>query len=104
MSFIKVTDLDGNYVNQISADLAFAQEVYPNHQYEEIVAPERTMENTLSTEQYARVWRDEELNTTDYIVPLTDHPSRTATMTYRAALRDWPTTSDFPATKPTLGE
>ena len=104
MSFIKVTDLDGNYVNQISADLAFAQEIYPDHQYEEIVDLERTMEDTLSTEQYARVWRDEELNTTDYIVPLSDHPSRTATMTYRAALRDWPTTSDFPATKPTLGE
>ena len=104
MSFIKVTDLDGNYVNQISADLAFAQEIYPDHQYEEIVDLERTMENTLSTEQYARVWRDEELNTTDYIVPLSDHPSRTATMTYRAALRDWPSTSDFPDTKPTLGE
>jgi len=103
MSFIKVTDLDGNYVNQISADLAFAQEIYPDHQYEEIVDLERTMEDTLSTEQYARVWRDEELNTTDYIVPLSDHPSRTATMTYRAALRDWPSTSDFPDTKPTLG-
>ena len=103
MSFIKVTDLDGNYVNQISADLAFAQEIYPNHQYEEIVDLERTMEDTLSTEQYARVWRDEELNTTDYIVPLSDHPSRTATMTYRTALRNWPSTSDFPDTKPTLG-
>jgi hypothetical protein len=50
----------------------------------------------------AKLWRNQELNTTDYIVPLTDHPDHAATLAYRAALRDWPTTSDFPDTKPTL--
>ena len=51
----------------------------------------------------ARTWRDMELLATDYIVPLSDHPQRSAYMTYRTALRDWPSKSYFPDTKPTLG-
>jgi hypothetical protein len=50
----------------------------------------------------AKLWRNEELSKTDHIVPLTDHPDHAATLAYRAALRDWPSTSDFPDTKPTL--
>ena len=50
----------------------------------------------------ARKWRDSELSSTDWIVPLSDHPQRAAYLTYRTALRDWPSTSDFPDTKPTL--
>ena len=49
-----------------------------------------------------RKWRNGELVSTDYIVPLTDHPDHAATLAYRQALRDWPSTSDFPDTKPTL--
>ena len=51
----------------------------------------------------ARSWRNTELLATDYIVPLTDHPQRDAYMTYRQNLRDWPSTSNFPDTKPTVG-
>ena len=54
-------------------------------------------------DEIARLWRDLDLNATDYIVPLTDHPQHAAYITYRAALRDWPSTSDFPDTKPELG-
>jgi hypothetical protein len=50
----------------------------------------------------ARSWRDTELISTDHIVPLVDHPDHAATLAYRVALRDWPSTSDFPDTKPTL--
>jgi len=50
----------------------------------------------------ARSWRDSELEATDWVVPLSDHPQRAAYLTYRTALRDWPSTADFPATKPTL--
>jgi len=50
----------------------------------------------------ARDWRNQELSATDYIVPLTDHPDHAATLAYRVALRDWPSTSDFPDAKPTL--
>ena len=60
-------------------------------------------EDTLSASDLARLWRDMELTATDYIVPLTDHPQRAAYLTYRTALRDWPSTADFPDTKPELG-
>ena len=50
----------------------------------------------------AKLWRDEELKSTDYIVGVTDHPQHSDYMAYRVALRDWPSTSDFPDTKPTL--
>ena len=53
-------------------------------------------------EQIAREWRNLELKLTDKFVPLTDHPERNNYITYRAKLRDWPSTSDFPDTKPTL--
>ena len=50
----------------------------------------------------AKAWRDGELKLTDWIVPITDHPERASYLTYRASLRDWPATDDFPNTKPTL--
>jgi len=53
-------------------------------------------------EDLAKLWRNEELSKTDHIVPLTDHPDHAATLAYRQTLRDWPSTSDFPETKPTL--
>ena len=52
----------------------------------------------------SRRFRDQELMCSDWIVSVTDHPQHAAYMTYRAALRDWPSTSDFPSTKPVLGE
>lgn len=51
----------------------------------------------------ARGWRDHELESTDWIVPVTDHPQHAVYMTYRQALRDWPASGDFPDTKPELG-
>lgn len=50
----------------------------------------------------AREWRDLELKSTDWIVSISDHPERANYLTYRANLRGWPTTDDFPDTKPTL--
>ena len=54
------------------------------------------------SEEDARNWRDVELDSTDWILPVTDHPQHAAYKTYRTKLRDWPGTSDFPDTKPTL--
>ena len=39
----------------------------------------------------------------DWLVKLPDHGERAAYITYRQALRDWPASSDFPATRPVLG-
>ncbi len=52
-------------------------------------------------EAEARLWRDNELEATDFIVPTTDYPNHAQWLTYRQQLRDWTTTDAFPATKPT---
>lgn len=52
-------------------------------------------------ETKSRLWRDLELQETDFIVPLTDYPNRDAWITYRQELRDWTATDNFPDTKPT---
>jgi len=85
-------------INRIVADLAFVE---ANHagRYEEVVPAV----NSVSPEIAARLWRNEELEATDFIVPLSDHPQRAAYMTYRTALRDWPSTDAFPNTRPALG-
>lgn len=56
------------------------------------------------TEEKAKRWRDSELQTTDNIAQTPDYPNRDAWITYREQLRDWPSTSDFPETKPTKPE
>jgi len=53
-------------------------------------------------ENEAREWRNEELSRIDFIVPLIDHPQHEAYMQYRQLLRDWPSTNDFPTTKPLI--
>lgn len=55
-----------------------------------------------SNEEVAKIWRDTELKNTDWIVPITDHPKHALYITYRQSLRDWPSTPDFPNTKPVL--
>ena len=60
------------------------------------------VETQEDREEKARNWRNQELFRTDYIVPLTDYPTHSATLVYRQALRDWTDTSDFPDTKPII--
>jgi len=60
-------------------------------------------EDVAPTSESARAWRDIELQLTDWISQTPDHPQRASYMTYRTALREWPSTSNFPATKPELG-
>lgn len=56
-------------------------------------APVKTLEEKTAEEKF---WRDSELQSTDFIVPLTDHPQHAAYMTYRQELRDYPAQEDFP--------
>lgn len=65
------------------------------------VPAEPSLEERKSSE---RRWRNMELDATDWIVPVTDHPQHAAYMAYRQALRDWPSTDAFPDTRPELGE
>jgi len=95
-----VKDADGNVTNAgVSADEAFMQTNF--EYYEAFVEPEVP---ALTAEQEARQWRDIELNATDKASQTPDWPNRDNIILYRAALRDWPSTADFPDTKPTLGE
>jgi len=55
----------------------------------------------VKTSEQVKFWRDQELQSTDFIVPLTDYPTHAAILIYRQELRDWPSTEDFPNTKPT---
>ncbi len=53
-------------------------------------------------EDQAKQWRNSELESTDWIVPLIDYPDHSAILTYRQKLRNWPSMDSFPETKPTL--
>ena len=93
-----IKDADGNITNTITADAEF---VAANFDHYELWAAPTPVEPTAA--EAGRRWRDGELSSSDFIVPLSDHPQRAAYMTYRTALRNWPSTEDFPATRPTLG-
>lgn len=53
------------------------------------------------TEKEAKAWRNKELKMTDWIVSVTDHSDRDAYLEYRAQLRNWPNTDNFPFFPPT---
>lgn len=70
--------------------------------YEDKSAPTVPYEPTaqeIATD--AREWRDSELASTDNTP--SDHSQYDAIIAYRVSLRQWPSTADFPTTKPTLG-
>ena len=58
----------------------------------------------ITPEQKARTWRDNELARTDIAATVSDYPNADAYIVYRQSLRAWPSTSDFPNTRPELGE
>ena len=67
----------------------------PTHKIETAGRLPNASENAIS-------WRNSELASSDWIMPTTDHPQHAAYVTYRQALRDWPASVNFPATRPTL--
>lgn len=93
-----IKDADGNITNTIIADADFVEANFDH--YEVWVAPTPA---EPTAEEAARMWRDGELEATDYIVPLSDHPQRAAYMTFRTVLRDWPEHEGFPDIRPVLG-
>ncbi len=98
-----ITYADGSQ-NTIVADEDFAKKITAGGGSYQLV-PERTVTDGEIAKSH-RAWRNGELRATDYIVPLTDHPQRSAIMTYRQELRDWPSTDAFGTdgvyTRPTL--
>ena len=97
MSIYRVTDSDGN-ISRIVASEEFAKAQYASYELE--VVPDTS---DLEIAQAEKGWRDQELQQTDWIAQTPDYPNRDAYLTYRQELRDWPSTDEFPDTRPTLG-
>ena len=92
----KIVDADGNWVNNIVSNLEFVTDQYPNCTITEVP------EYVLPLEITAKDWRNSELASTDQASQTPDWPNRDNILLYRTALRDWPSTADFPNKKPTL--
>jgi len=97
-----IKDADGNITNTINADAEFVEANFEH--YELCVAPTPPEPVEPTAEETARQWRNSELASTDEAAKIPDWPNRANILVYRQDLRDWPSTSDFPDTKPTLGE
>ena len=93
-----IKDADGNVTNYITADAEFVE---ANFEHYELWIDPTPVEPTA--EEAARQWRDMELSFTDQAAQTPDWPNRDNILSYRTALRDWPSTSDFPDTRPEVG-
>jgi len=93
-----IKDADGNITNTITADAEFVAANFDH--YELWVAP-TPVEPTAA--EAGRMWRDGELSSSDTAAQTPDWPNRDNILNHRTALRDWPSTGDFPDTRPTLG-
>ena len=93
-----IKDADGNVTNHIKADAEFVE---ANFEHYELYVEPTSAEPTAAEE--ARMWRNGELTSTDTAAQTPDWPNRDNIIAYRTELRDWPATSDFPDTRPTLG-
>ena len=91
----------GEEVNRISADEDFMEANYKGKYELDVFKFYESEDEQKQVE--ARAWRNEELNKSDKFITITDHPDREKFLAYRVKLRDWPSTSDFPDTKPELG-
>jgi hypothetical protein len=89
-----IKDSDGNEVNRINASESFVAQHYDH--YELAVIPE----NFGIKKAAEREWRNSELERTDVLATVGDYPHMTELTAYRAALRDWPASADFPDTRP----
>tara|TARA_Y100000816_G_C25807291_1_gene422638 strand:+ start:308 stop:607 length:300 start_codon:yes stop_codon:yes gene_type:complete len=89
---------NGNVINTIIADAEFVEANFDHYELYEAPTPP-----AIPAEDSGRMWRDMELHTTDRAAQTPDWPNRDNILTYRQALRDWPSTADFPETRPTLG-
>ena len=98
MSTYIITNNEGNEINRINSSAAFVEENYPNCHSLVVIATDE-----LTAEEAGRMWRDAELSSSDIASQTPDWPNRDNILTYRTALRNWPSTSDFPATRPELG-
>jgi hypothetical protein len=100
MAKYNIKDAEGNVLNTIVADVSFVEENFEF--YEEFEEPVVAVDETVIAENEAKEWRDSELERTDLLMVVPDYPYKTQLEAYRQALRDWPSSENFPETRPTL--
>jgi len=100
MATYKITYKDGS-TNNIVGGESFCKEVTKDGGSYELIPPHTLDQHQI--EEAARNWRNGALNKTDTLYLLDDYPDKDKLKAYRQALRDWPSTADFPDKKPTLG-
>lgn len=93
---------NGDILNTIIATHDFVKNNYEF--YEEVGASEDLPESMdeLTLAYNGRIWRNQELERTDFLAVVPDYPYKEQLTAYRQALRDWPATTDFPDTRPEL--
>ena len=92
-----VENLPSNYKEIDSFDESLVGKKWNGSAWEEVPL------SAEKKEEEAREWRDLELLRTDSLMLLDDYHQKDGLTAYRQALRDWPSTDDFPDTRPTLG-
>ena len=105
-AYIEIPSYDQSYLRRKYVDGAWTAEIVALEAYKaELIDTNAKFEDLEAEEpppQEPREWRDGELLRTDDLIVLPDYPNTSALTTYRQKLRDWPSTGDFPDTKPTL--
>lgn len=86
----EVFDEDGNSINKIVADESFVKENFSSYK---LLPPFRSAKKEI-------YWRNEMLSQTDSLMILADYPHKEQLTEWRQSLRDWPSTEDFPETRP----
>lgn len=92
---------NGKVVGKLQAD----QEYVDSYEGDDVYIPLEDVsayENEFLLKVEAKMWRDNELGRYDTRSLVTDDPDISSIIEYRQKLRDWPSTSDFPNTKPTI--
>ena len=96
MARFEILNESGEVENIIVASLSFVEDNYTT--FREIEEP---ITGPVVTKQEEEIkWRDSELLRTDSLMLLSDYPYKDELTIYRQALRDWPSTEDFPETRP----
>jgi len=96
MSNLIRVEKDG--VTKDFSSLEDAKKEFPDSEY--LVVTDHTPAAKQAREEKIvreRAWRDAELVRTDTIVDVSDYPNKENMMAYRKELRDWPTTTNWPA-------
>ena len=105
-AYIEIPSYDQSYLRRKYVGGAWTAEVVALEDYKaELIDTNAKFEDSEEEEplpQEPREWRDQELARTDVLILLPDHPDKDNLTAYRQKLRDWPSTGDFPDTKPTL--